>query len=190
MTTKLCNKCNKELPLTGEYFQTDKGRYSNPCKECRRELRREWRKNNPEKVKALKKRYYEKNRDKIIARNAEYVKKNPGVRKAWAEKNRWRFEEYSKRYKEYQRQWRQANKEHIRLKAARRRLLNGHPYDKKIDISDLLEDMGCGICKMRIDGPYHIDHIMPLKHGGSHTRENLQLAHPMCNLRKGAKILT
>jgi 5-methylcytosine-specific restriction endonuclease McrA len=35
--------------------------------------------------------------------------------------------------------------------------------------------------------PWTIDHIVPIAKGGKHVRENLQLAHKLCNQRKGAR---
>lgn len=46
----------------------------------------------------------------------------------------------------------------------------------------------CGICKKLVDGPYDIDHIVPLSRGGAHTQANLQLTHPFCNRSKGNRI--
>jgi 5-methylcytosine-specific restriction endonuclease McrA len=37
-------------------------------------------------------------------------------------------------------------------------------------------------------GVLHLDHIISLKHGGSHRDENRALACQQCNLRKGDKI--
>ena len=34
-----------------------------------------------------------------------------------------------------------------------------------------------------------LDHVVPLAHGGLHTRANVQLAHRRCNLRKGDRVL-
>jgi 5-methylcytosine-specific restriction endonuclease McrA len=48
----------------------------------------------------------------------------------------------------------------------------------------------CAICSMPvIYEPAHIDHIVPLAAGGSHTQDNLQFTHARCNLAKGAKLL-
>ena len=48
----------------------------------------------------------------------------------------------------------------------------------------------CGICQQPIGmSVVHIDHIIPLARGGSHTQDNLQLAHAHCNISKGAKLL-
>lgn len=33
------------------------------------------------------------------------------------------------------------------------------------------------------------DHVVPLSKGGTHTPENVKLAHRGCNSRKGAKLL-
>ncbi len=54
----------------------------------------------------------------------------------------------------------------------------------------------CGICNKSVDpntkhpDPMYgsIDHIVPIAIGGSSDDENLQLAHLVCNLRKGAAI--
>lgn len=49
----------------------------------------------------------------------------------------------------------------------------------------------CGICGEPLFGSRDeapcLDHIVPLAQGGEDTIENLQLAHPYCNLRKGAR---
>lgn len=52
----------------------------------------------------------------------------------------------------------------------------------------------CGICSEVVDKdvayPHSsspsLDHIVPLSRGGHHTRDNVQLAHLSCNVRKGA----
>lgn len=48
----------------------------------------------------------------------------------------------------------------------------------------------CVVCRTKFGkekGSYHLDHIMPLALGGSHTDENVQLLCPSCNIAKGAK---
>jgi 5-methylcytosine-specific restriction endonuclease McrA len=35
-----------------------------------------------------------------------------------------------------------------------------------------------------------LDHIIPLRFGGPHTAENVQLVHLVCNSRKGLRVLT
>ena len=46
-------------------------------KELWREQQREWRKANPDRVKAIKKRYYERHRADVIAKNMRWRKANP-----------------------------------------------------------------------------------------------------------------
>jgi 5-methylcytosine-specific restriction endonuclease McrA len=47
----------------------------------------------------------------------------------------------------------------------------------------------CGICGLFIEGDFHVDHIHPLSKGGLHCYANSQPAHPICNIRKGAKLV-
>ena len=51
------------------------------------------------------------------------------------------------------------------------------------------DDLVCGICKGAIDEmeAIHIDHIVPVAKGGSDDLSNLQSAHALCNLKKGAR---
>lgn len=54
----------------------------------------------------------------------------------------------------------------------------------------------CGLCSTPVDpdvswpDPYSasLDHVLPLSKGGSHTYENVQLAHLTCNVSKGNRI--
>lgn len=47
----------------------------------------------------------------------------------------------------------------------------------------------CGICKESVDrDDFHIDHVIPLARGGKHSYADVQVAHPVCNSRKGARI--
>ena len=45
----------------------------------------------------------------------------------------------------------------------------------------------CGICETTVYGEFHVDHRIPLAKGGEHSYANTQIAHPECNLVKGAK---
>lgn len=45
----------------------------------------------------------------------------------------------------------------------------------------------CGICQKPVKGAWHVDHILPLARGGQHSYANVQVAHPRCNLSKGAR---
>lgn len=45
----------------------------------------------------------------------------------------------------------------------------------------------CAMCRVRLRGGYHVDHVTPLIKGGSNGRANLQLLCPPCNLSKKDK---
>lgn len=54
-------------------------------------------------------------------------------------------------------------------------------------------NLTCSICGFKNgngikDKPMHIDHIVPIKYGGSNDISNLQLLCSDCNLKKGSKI--
>lgn len=45
-------------------------------------------------------------------------------------------------------------------------------------------------CKVVKKGDESLDHVVPLTRGGTHTYDNLRLAHRSCNSRKGARLLS
>jgi len=91
--------------------------------------------------------------------------------------------------------WRKAHPEFDRAKGHRRRaLIRGSQVEKFTDLEVFEEDdYICQLCFEPID-PFlrnhhpemaSLDHIKPISKGGSHTRDNVQTSHLVCNLRKG-----
>jgi hypothetical protein len=46
----------------------------------------------------------------------------------------------------------------------------------------------CGLSRERSVLSFHVEHIVPRQHGGESVAENLALACPHCNLRKGPNL--
>ena len=164
-----------------------------PCKDARAAHMREYRKDNPEIMKASNKRRWAR-ADKELARQAIL---------AWRHKNR-------DHANAYQRNLRKDNPRFLELHNAtsrrRRARIRGQGFEFYTD-TDVLNKYGknCHICGTkvnlsaprhgRIKGPLglgwewglHIDHVVPIAKGGPDTLENVRPAHAICNLVKGTK---
>jgi 5-methylcytosine-specific restriction endonuclease McrA len=93
--------------------------------------------------------------------------------------------------------WPSEAERYVAKKRRRRAMLRGaesEPYT--MDQIAELTDFNCAICGTYVNmnltgldenGP-NLDHIVPLSRGGSGLKENIQLAHRRCNLRKGARV--
>ena len=74
---KICSRCKQKFPL--ENFYKDASRkdgLNNKCKLCTDVKQRKYKENNPDIVKAEKRRYYERNKDKFKQRyqdNREHI---------------------------------------------------------------------------------------------------------------------
>jgi 5-methylcytosine-specific restriction endonuclease McrA len=54
----------------------------------------------------------------------------------------------------------------------------------------VIERLGssCHICGRGVDlSAWHMDHVIPLDHGGPHCYANVAPAHPFCNVSKHAR---
>lgn len=64
----------------------------------------------------------------------------------------------------------------------------GIEYDTNVTLAKVFKRAfgWCGVCGKWVQ-PKHasMDHIHPVSKGGTHTYDNLQLTHLICNLRKG-----
>lgn len=57
------------------------------------------------------------------------------------------------------------------------------------DLVLLRDGFVCGICGKSVqESEIHLDHIVPVSHGGGDEPENLQVTHASCNLKKGNRV--
>lgn len=166
---KLCPKCTQ--PLDESKFYSNRSTSSGLsayCKECCKE-----------EAKARGPRYYQENRERILADHKRaYVEKHaPGKRlsaKRWAEEHPQRRRELS------------------RSKELTRRARKLDQFIEQVDPTVVFEMHGgrCGICGEFVsEDDFEVDHVIPLAKGGMHGYINVQPAHPICNLQKGTNVL-
>ncbi len=131
--------------------------------------------------------YRERHREAIRVRGAKwqsgYRKRNPDKAKeaivGWRLKNK-------EHILNYKRAWKAAHRtEETLAQQARHTKTRGKII--KEDIENWFTRI-CGICGLLIEDKFHIDHKTPLAKGGPHVVENLQLVHPLCNLKKKDKL--
>ena len=92
--------------------------------------------------------------------------------------------------------WYRENGDKSRAKAHYRRAVRRGVEAEKFSPREIHERDGwiCQLCDEPVDQDLawpdplsaSLDHIIPLSHGGPHTRANTRLAHLVCNTRRGA----
>lgn len=166
---KVCITCKQEKPLSDYYkykYTTMQGnqsfRYESRCKVCNRQRRKDdWK--NPvkrERSKENNKKWLTENKEKRVL-YSKIRQMDDGVKAMKAAHQR-------------------ARKGKIRAglssldREERIKVLNIYKEAKRIE-------METGI-------KHHVDHIIPLKHGGKHHSSNLQIITAEENLKKGASL--
>lgn len=133
----------------------------------------------------------------VVCSSCGYITKyysNGDCRRCYSKKEYKRNREtYLDRFKRHYKD----NKQSYREKKNRRRVLKYGGEYIYINIYNIYkrDKWKCGICGGKVNKhlkyPHplspSLDHIIPLSKGGTHTRENVQLAHLRCNLSKGSK---
>lgn len=167
-------------------------------KEKLAERQRVWRESNPERLREIRAAWQKRNPEKVKANGDHWRKENPDRVKDIQARAHAKLRACPD-YTERRRRWRANRKDSPLFKAERRR---GHILRKArlrnakcegvVDLTAIQERCQghCGICGHLIDGAFHYDHIIPIAKGGAHSTENLQMAHPLCNVRKKDKIST
>lgn len=156
-----------------------KWRAANPGME--KDANKAWRAAHPQASRNA----YRKNRKKTLAALAKSRLDNPGDQaaklRAWRKANPEKYEAQNRR----------RDPEQMRsIVRTRRALARGSEgkhtaadvkarYDKQRGV--------CPGCSASLKPGYHVDHIMPLKLGGSNGPKNIQLLCPFCNMSKNAK---
>lgn len=191
--SKRCTKCLETKPRAEFNARSrSKDGLTVWCKPCISTYAKEHYGRTKAKRLAQSAAWYEANRDRKLkttrrwmvvnaARNAEnrraYREANPG----WS--------------RESTRRWRERNPERVLELSQERRAREVGTRIGRIDWRALWTGV-CGICGDSIDESLRFpdlmrksaDHIIPLARGGTHTQDNLQWAHLICNARKGARM--
>lgn len=174
-TTKTCIRCGS----------TDKTK-AGACRPCVNASNNAAYHANKEKRNAQRREYYlahyDHERERIARHAKEHVAETNAAKTSWAKAN-------PEKVKAAQAAWDSAHPEkrraYTRNRQAQKRARGSFTTD---DIKVIMkrQKKKCVVCRVDISKGYHIDHIMPLKLGGSNYPANLQLLCPHCNLKKAA----
>ena len=143
---------------------------------------------NGDKVRAASLAWYAANRERANARNAAWRAANRELVKAknaaWRVANRERHTKNSAA-------WRAANPEKRRIqqqnRESRKRANGGKLSPDLASKLFILQKGKCPCCNKPLGDDFHLDHIIPIKLGGSNTDDNIQLLRQRCNQQKQAK---
>lgn len=197
---KQCNSCKKTFP--DEAF----ARGAAKCRDCKKAYMKEWRQQRSEHLKAYNRAYKDEHRESLKRYRAEYQKRRGAqLNKAWGQRNQARRNEAARRrthanpvrHREEARRRRAANLFRYRLysreNGARRKASRANVTVQPVNYLAILERDGyiCHICGQAVS-PENVsfDHVIPISKGGSHSDNNIRIAHLSCNIRKGAKLWT
>lgn len=170
--TRKCINCLSTKPR--EQF-----RHGNQCRQCLNIWTKDYRKRNKAKIKTVKATNYRDNRSSVLSQQAEY-----------RDRSKSKIRARSERYRITHRPERAA------LEADRqsRKRASVVGSDKKA-IQDVYllartaKRLACYLCQRSTKiGERHVEHIVPLSKGGTHTSGNLGISCIDCNLSKHAKL--
>lgn len=215
---KQCPKCNKVLPLA-EFAKNRSAvdGLQTYCRNClktyydlnaKREYNRQYVAENRERVNEYKRRYreehpevgaadaervrrwYQDNKERHLERSTQWRADNPDKVK---QTQRDYYERNQEARRMNTRRWRSENPEQVaRQNEERRAREAGAGLDSDIDYGRIYRrdrDI-CYLCGKKVKkSERHLDHVIPLARGGSHSEDNLKVTHARCNLIKGTKLV-
>lgn len=220
MKTKKCTKCGEVKPVDcfGKAKAAKDG-LNGPCKPCKAEQKRKWRKANPEKVAEHQRKWQKANKEKVAEYNRKWQKAN---KEEVAEQQRKYYEANKEKVAEQKRKYyianrdrfsahglmyREANKEKVaeqqrkwyndnlcRVKANNIRNRAGSANAAGTCTAEQLKARfdyyGNKCYNCGSDENLHADHRIPLSRGGSNHPANLIPLCQSCNCSKHTKTET
>lgn len=214
--TQICRLCNQEKPLDCFHrSKVNPSGYRYQCKECRKAenkdparktYKAQWYQNNKELTKRRSKQHYRENRDTHLQQaKSRYLANKESIqayKQAWAQENKVRlkikrrtyYQTNRSRFLAYGREYHCKNP-HVALNARLRRRayqdqypeLSGQDWQRIMQSNQWC----CIYCGKYLGGTINtertIDHLIPVKRGGSHTVDNLAPSYRSCNSKKHTK---
>lgn len=148
---------------------------------------REWRKRNREKMRLYDQRWRAAN--PVTAKESDRKKNHKHYEKVKNDPS------FQTRNREHARKWVEENptrhRENSKKVQHRRRARKYEATIGPINFQEILKSSNglCGICREPLTDKVEYDHIVPLSKGGTHSQDNLQVTHPLCNRRKSDRII-
>jgi 5-methylcytosine-specific restriction endonuclease McrA len=166
-----------------------KGKPHKVCKSCTAAYKQQWAEANSEKVARQKKAYELANPERVVKakRDCYMANRERYLRECAARKviNR---DEINARNRELFAARHEPMIGRIKRRVEREKNASG-TFTKENEAELLVAQCGkCAGCHSLLMGKYHVDHIVPLVHGGSHWPENRQILCVTCNHRKGTRM--
>lgn len=163
--------------------------YASEHREEARNRTKIWYAANRDRKRATNKAWYWRDPEKRRAKNREYYQNN-------SDAVRLKVKTYRANHKDdhnrWNRDWEKRNPEYARAHAARRRALKrnapGKYTQQDIELQYRSQHGLCWWCGKPVGDEYHIDHVIPLKRGGTNDPRNIVISCPVCNLSKGVKL--
>ena len=178
--------------------------YRERNREREAETNKAWRERNRERKAETNKAWRERNRERVAATEKAWRERNrerkAATIKAWYERNRERKAATDKAWRERNperkaatiKAWRERNPELLRERERRKRAkyrnaqvtLTANEKAKLLVLERTRKEL-----QKETGRDYHIDHILPLAHGGIHHPINLRILEGVENRSKNAKLL-
>ncbi len=138
-----------------------KRRSTEEYKRNARERTARWKTTNPIKAATSRSEFYQRNKERLLAKNREWVQANPDKRRA----------------------------SELRSEARRRGARVGDTISRP-EAYERFNGL-CHICGGAVSrDKFEIEHVIPIIKGGEHSWSNIAIAHPKCNRSKGGKLHT
>jgi 5-methylcytosine-specific restriction endonuclease McrA len=214
---KTCTKCGQTKKLG--LFKADKrlkSGYGSQCKECKYKQTNNWVLHNYERKLEINNNYRLRHPEQAAERNRAWALDNQDYlsekAKAYREANKEKLTEQSKAWRVANKEkiaqdnkawraanperkkanddaWWRANPEKVKARNSARRARKKAASIYLVTDKDIRAIMSkpCAYCGKQSE---HLDHVVPLYRGGTHSIGNLVAACATCNLSKGKKLLS
>jgi 5-methylcytosine-specific restriction endonuclease McrA len=206
-----CSRLKSADPMSRERRREYMAVYKATHKDRQKELNKAYYDKNAEQFREYAKQYRQENAEEVRAKDAErnalperikaqsqanakrYVAKGEAIRK----REQLRYIRESDRIKARVLEYKKANPEKVKA-AMKAGVANRRARERSAEgkasgaiVLQLYDDQQgvCAFCSADLSLLFHVDHILPLKRGGSNNDDNLQLLCATCNQSKGAKTL-
>jgi Prasinovirus endonuclease VII len=198
---KFCPRCKKDKDTS--FFYKTFNRFSSYCKGCQKQNSAQNYSEKKEDILIYKKNYYHNNRKRISNRNSLHYSENRESKLEYAKQNKERINEYRRKKRQEDLQFRLANNLRSRFSQAFKKGYCGSVAITElgcsiIELEDYLESLFQeGMSWNNYGTEWHIDHIIPMaaldlrdprqrKKACHYT--NLQPLFAQDNLKKGKKL--